>query len=174
MYGFERRYTNTVAIARPPNCDAKVAALCFASHALLACWGTLLMSWIPPWRQASDPGQEQRRALEDWVRLRFQLVASDSMIAIIGAVGRLTDAGMTIGDAMDTVLRILQEGDGTAPERPVVTDGDDPDDDARQLLAAKSVRATARCALKFLYPPDLSRDSPSRSLGETGLSQPVG
>jgi hypothetical protein len=31
------------------------------------------------------------------------------MIAIIGAVGRLTDAGMTVDDAMDTVLRIMRE-----------------------------------------------------------------
>jgi hypothetical protein len=31
------------------------------------------------------------------------------MIAIIGAVGRLTDAGMTADDARDTVLRVLRE-----------------------------------------------------------------
>lgn len=31
------------------------------------------------------------------------------MIAIIGAVGRLTDAGMSLNDATDTVLRILYE-----------------------------------------------------------------
>jgi hypothetical protein len=31
------------------------------------------------------------------------------MIAIIGAVRRLTDAGMTADDATDTVLRILEE-----------------------------------------------------------------
>jgi hypothetical protein len=31
------------------------------------------------------------------------------MIAIIGAVGRLTDAGMTADDATDTVLRIMRE-----------------------------------------------------------------
>jgi hypothetical protein len=43
------------------------------------------------------------------VRLRFQLAASDPMIAIIGAVGRLTDAGMTADDARDTVLRVLRE-----------------------------------------------------------------
>jgi hypothetical protein len=43
------------------------------------------------------------------VRLRFQLAASDPMIAIIGAVGRLTDAGMTPHDATDTLLRILLE-----------------------------------------------------------------
>jgi len=41
--------------------------------------------------------------------MRFQLAASDPMIAVIGAVGRLTDAGMTADDAMDTVLRIMRE-----------------------------------------------------------------
>ena len=44
-------------------------------------------------------------------RLRFQLAASDPMSAIIGAVGRLTDAGMGVDDAMDTVLRIMREAD---------------------------------------------------------------
>jgi hypothetical protein len=53
----------------------------------------------------------ERRALEDWVRLRFQLAASDPMIAIIGAAGRLTDAGMGVEDAADTVFRILHEGE---------------------------------------------------------------
>jgi hypothetical protein len=43
------------------------------------------------------------------VRLRFQLAASDPMIAIIGAVGRLTHAGMSADDATNTVLRILHE-----------------------------------------------------------------
>jgi hypothetical protein len=49
--------------------------------------------------------------LEAWVRLRFQLASSDPMIAIIGAVGRLTDAGMTASDATETVLRIMREGE---------------------------------------------------------------
>ena len=61
------------------------------------------------WRRADGPGEAQRRALEDWVRLRFQLAASDPMIAIIGAVGRLTEAGMSVDDATDTALRILEE-----------------------------------------------------------------
>jgi len=43
------------------------------------------------------------------VRLRFQLAASDPMITIIGAVARLTDAGMGVDDATKTVLRILNE-----------------------------------------------------------------
>ena len=45
------------------------------------------------------------------MRLRFQLAASDPMIAIIGAVGRLTDAGMSVNEATDTVLRILHESE---------------------------------------------------------------
>jgi hypothetical protein len=47
--------------------------------------------------------------LETWVRLRFQLVSSDPMIAIVGAFGRLTDAGMDDDDATETVLRIMGE-----------------------------------------------------------------
>jgi len=69
------------------------------------------MSWLRRWRRANGPGDEERRELEDWVRLRFHLAASDPMIAIIGAVGRLTDAGMGVDDATDTVLRILHEGE---------------------------------------------------------------
>jgi hypothetical protein len=45
------------------------------------------------------------------VRLRFQLVVSDPMLAIIGAVTRLTDAGMTANDATNTVLRILHDSE---------------------------------------------------------------
>jgi hypothetical protein len=61
------------------------------------------------WRGAASPGEAERRALEEWVRLRLQVAASDPMIAIIGAVGRLTAAGMTTDDATNTVLRILHE-----------------------------------------------------------------
>jgi hypothetical protein len=68
------------------------------------------MSWLRPRRLANGLADEERRASEDWVRLRFSLVASDPMIAIIGAVARLTDAGMTGEDATDTVIRILREG----------------------------------------------------------------
>ena len=59
----------------------------------------------------------ERQALEDWVRLRFRLAGSDPMIAIIGAVGRLTDAGIRVDDAVDMVLRILHEeiADGSPP-----------------------------------------------------------
>jgi hypothetical protein len=75
------------------------------------------MSWLPRWCRPKDSGDEKRRALEDWVRLRFQLAGSDPMIAIIGAVARLTDAGMSLNDATDTVLRILHEEvtDGPIP-----------------------------------------------------------
>jgi hypothetical protein len=39
------------------------------------------------------------------------------MVAIIGAVGRLTDVGLDFDDATDTVLRILHDDvtDGAAP-----------------------------------------------------------
>jgi hypothetical protein len=45
------------------------------------------------------------------VRLRFQLAASDPMIAVIGAVGHLIDAGMGVDDATKTVRRIIREGE---------------------------------------------------------------
>lgn len=61
------------------------------------------------WHRTGGPGDAERRALEDWVRLRFQLAASDPMIAIIGAFGRLTDSGMTAADATETVLRIMRD-----------------------------------------------------------------
>jgi predicted Abi (CAAX) family protease len=75
------------------------------------------MSWLGRWGRTSGPSNDELRALEDWVRLRFQLAPSDPMVAIIGAVARLTEAGMGLTDATDTVLRILQEevADGSAP-----------------------------------------------------------
>lgn len=75
------------------------------------------MSWLGRWGRASGSSNDELHALEDWVRLRFQLAASDPMIAIIGAVGRLTEAGMGVDDATDTVLRILHEevADTSAP-----------------------------------------------------------
>lgn len=63
------------------------------------------------WHRAGGPGDAERRALEDWVRLRFQLAASDPMIAIIGAFGRLVDAGMDEDGATETVLRIMCESE---------------------------------------------------------------
>jgi hypothetical protein len=76
-----------------------------------------LLSWLRTGRRPQGLTGEERQVLEDWVRLRFQLAASNPMTAIIGAVGRLTDAGMTADDATDTVLRILHEEvvDGSAP-----------------------------------------------------------
>jgi hypothetical protein len=75
------------------------------------------ITWLRRWRESTRLDDEKRRALEDWVRLRLQLAASDPMNAIIGAVGRLTDAGMGCDDATDIVLRILHEelADGTTP-----------------------------------------------------------
>jgi hypothetical protein len=49
--------------------------------------------------------------LAEWIRRRFQLAASDPMIAIVGAFGRLVDAGMTADDATETVLRIMRESE---------------------------------------------------------------
>jgi hypothetical protein len=69
------------------------------------------MSWFRRSRRATGPAEEERRALESWVRLRLQLAASDPMIAIIGAFGRLTNAGMDEEDATETVLRILRESE---------------------------------------------------------------
>jgi hypothetical protein len=71
--------------------------------------------WLRLWRRAAGPGEAERRALESWVRLRFRLAASDPMIAIIGAVRRLSEAGMTADDAIETVLRILQERTAAQP-----------------------------------------------------------
>jgi hypothetical protein len=69
------------------------------------------MPWLRGWRRASGTVVEERRTLEAWVRLRFQLASSDPMMAIIGAFGRLTDAGMTADDATETVLRIMRESE---------------------------------------------------------------
>ena len=69
------------------------------------------MSWLRGWRRSNGPGDEERRTLEAWVRLRFQLVSSDPMTAIIGAFGRLIAAGMDEEDATETVLRILRENE---------------------------------------------------------------
>ena len=73
------------------------------------------MSWLRRFRRATGPGDEERRDLENWVRLRFRLVSSDPMIAIIGAFGRLADAGMTASDATEIVLRILRETESDLP-----------------------------------------------------------
>ena len=62
-------------------------------------------------RRSSDPTDEERQKLEAWIRLRFQLASSDPMMALIGAFGRLTAAGMTEEAATKTVLRILRESD---------------------------------------------------------------
>ncbi len=71
------------------------------------------MFWLRGWRRSCGPGDEERRALEDWVRLRFQLASSDPMGAIIGALSRLTDAGMTEDDATEIVLRIMRESESS-------------------------------------------------------------
>jgi hypothetical protein len=67
------------------------------------------MSWLRRWRRSISPNDAERQKLEAWVRLRFQLASSDPMTAIIGAFGRLTDAGMDEDAATETVLRIMRE-----------------------------------------------------------------
>lgn len=47
--------------------------------------------------------------LESWVRLRFRLASSDPTSHIIAATARLTEAGMSADEAVDTVLRIADE-----------------------------------------------------------------
>jgi hypothetical protein len=71
------------------------------------------MSWLKKrWHRAKGPGDEERETLEAWVRLRFQLAAaSDPMTAIIGAFGRLANAGMDEDDARETVLRVMRESE---------------------------------------------------------------
>lgn len=59
--------------------------------------------------------EERRQALEQWARLRLELLKDDPTIAIIGAVGRLTDEGMDFDAATDLVLGILREGEPPAP-----------------------------------------------------------
>ncbi len=67
------------------------------------------MFWLQGRRRSSGPSNAQRQKLETRVRLRFQLASSDPMIAIIGAVAQLTDAGLDEQDATETVLRIMRE-----------------------------------------------------------------
>ncbi len=52
---------------------------------------------------------EQRRGLEDLVRLRFRLGPPDPVLAAILATSRLVDAGMGRAEAIDVVVRILKE-----------------------------------------------------------------
>jgi hypothetical protein len=59
--------------------------------------------------------EERRQALEQWAWLRLELLRDDPMIAIIGAVGRLTKKGMDVDAATDLVLGILREAEPLAP-----------------------------------------------------------
>jgi hypothetical protein len=67
------------------------------------------MSWLAAWRRSKVLSAKAQRDLETWVRLPLRLAASDPMVAIIGAVARLIDAGMGVDDATDTVLRLVRE-----------------------------------------------------------------
>lgn len=66
------------------------------------------------WRKPAL-SEERRQALEQWARLRLELFQDDPMIAIIGAVGRLTEEGMDFDAATDLVLGILREVEPPAP-----------------------------------------------------------
>jgi hypothetical protein len=52
------------------------------------------------------------------VRLRFHLSSSDPTGDVIAAAARLTEAGMDIEEAVDTVLRIAAEQPGVPGEEP--------------------------------------------------------
>ena len=65
-------------------------------------------------RSGQLPDAERAR-LEDWVRLRFRLEPADPTAAVIAASSRLIDAGMGPDEAVETVLRIVNE---VAAERP--------------------------------------------------------
>jgi hypothetical protein len=67
------------------------------------------MWWIQGRLRPTSFSDAEQQILENWVRLRFQLAGSDAMLAIIGAVSRLTAAGMDREGAMQSVLRILKE-----------------------------------------------------------------
>ena len=58
---------------------------------------------------------EKRHALEQWIQLRFLVLEHDPMVAIIGAVARLTDEGMDQAAAIQLVVEILGEGPPAAP-----------------------------------------------------------
>jgi hypothetical protein len=69
---------------------------------------SMSLGWLQP-RRLPEPNPEERRALEEWVRKRFRMASTDPMEAVIGAVGRLTEAGIEYADATETVLRIVRE-----------------------------------------------------------------
>ncbi len=66
------------------------------------------------WRRPALP-EARRQALEQWARVRLQMLHEDPIVAIIGAVGRLTGEGMEPGAAIDTVVRLLQHEDRPGP-----------------------------------------------------------
>jgi len=66
------------------------------------------------WRRPPLP-EARRQALEQWARVRVQILHEDPMVAISGAVGRLTDEGMEPGAAIDTAVRLLQHEDRLSP-----------------------------------------------------------
>jgi hypothetical protein len=87
--------------------------------AVLARLHRSLEGWAPRmrmrfWRRPPLPA-EKRHALELWIRRRFLVLEHDPMVAIIGAVARLTDEGMDQAAAIQLVVEILGEGTPAAP-----------------------------------------------------------
>lgn len=62
-------------------------------------------------------------------------VLSDPMIAIIGAVDRLNEAGLNLDDATDTVLRILHDGIQQPMTDSSAAIGRDPQDPPRLIVS---------------------------------------
>jgi hypothetical protein len=60
------------------------------------------------WRR-SQLAEDERRALERWVRWRFRMTDSDPPAVFRAAVARLIMAGMKRDEALKTALRILAE-----------------------------------------------------------------
>jgi hypothetical protein len=69
-----------------------------------------MWNWLKFWKKPALP-EEERRALEAWVRLKLRMIDSDPMETIRRAVARLTSGGMDRSTAIETVARIMREED---------------------------------------------------------------
>ena len=67
-----------------------------------------MLTWLKFWKRPPLP-EEERRALEAWVRLKLRMTDSDPMESVRRAVARLTSGGMDRGTAIETVARIMSE-----------------------------------------------------------------
>jgi hypothetical protein len=70
--------------------------------------------WLWFWKRPALP-DEERRALERWVRLKLRMTDSDPLGAIKAAIARLTSGGMDRKTAIQTIERILSEQERPAP-----------------------------------------------------------